>query len=177
MVQLRNSRWQQIILVVRVHPYEAFAEQLEKLGCVVYDLNEPALLKPRVWLAVRRIIAQEAPNVVQTWMHHADFIRSLAAYSAGVQNVVWGVRATEVHRNPGDSQLKTRLFHQALRWSSKLLPRKIIANSTVAMDVHSAMGYPRSKMVWVPNGVNSTRFAPNPEQRELTRQELGISNT
>jgi len=175
MANLRDSSWQQVILIVRARPHEAFVEQLRDHGCVVYDLDETALLNPRVWLAVRRVILREAPDVVQTWMHHADFIGGLAALAAGVHNIVWGVRATEVHRNPGDGALKTGLFHQALRWSSKLLPRKIIANSTVAIDVHCSMGYPRSKMVWIPNGVNAARFAPNENIRHQTRAELGIS--
>jgi glycosyltransferase involved in cell wall biosynthesis len=123
---------------------------------------------------VRRIIAKERPDVVQTWMHHADFMGGLAACAAGVRRVVWGVRATEVHRNASDSALKTWLFGQALRWGAKLLPTKIIANSTVAIDVHEAMGYPRAKMVWVPNGVNAERFAPNHAVGRETRAQLGI---
>jgi glycosyltransferase involved in cell wall biosynthesis len=171
---MQGSRWQTVIVVVRVHPHEVFAEELRAMGCIIHDLDATELLKPGVWLAVRRIIAQERPDVVQTWMHHADFIGGLAAYAAGVPQVVWGVRAMEVHRNPDDSALKTFLFLQALRWSSKLLPTKIIANSTVAIDVHEAMGYPRSKMVWVPNGVNAQRFAPNEATRHETRAQLGI---
>lgn len=171
---MRDTHWQPVVLAVCVHPHEAFAEQLRGLGCVVHDLNETALLKPRVWLAVRRIIAQERPDVVQTWMHHPDFIGSVAAFAAGIHNIVWGVRATEVHRNPGDSNLKVRLFHLALRWGSKLLPRKIIANSTMAIDVHAGMGYPRNKMVWIPNGVNATRFMPDAQAGHQTRAALGI---
>ena len=171
---MRGSHWKPVILAVRIHPYEAFAEQLRAMGCVVHDLNETALLKPRVWLAVRRTIAQEKPDVVQTWMHHPDFIGSVAALAAGMRNIVWGIRATEVHRNPGDSDLKVRLFHLALRWSSRLLPRKIIANSTMAIQVHEGMGYPRKRMVWIPNGVNSTRFAPDANAGKATRAALGI---
>ena len=171
---MRGTPWRPVVVVVRVHPHEAFAEQLRALGCVVYDLNEPALLKPRVWLAVRRIMAKEKPDVVQTWMHHPDFIGSVSARLAGIRNIVWGVRATEVHRNPGDGKFKTRLFHLALRLGSKVLPRKIIANSTAAIDVHAGMGYPRSKMVWIPNGVNAARFAPDEAAGLETRAALGI---
>lgn len=173
-VAMRDSHWQPVVLAVRVHPHEAFADQLRAIGCVVHDLNETALLKPRVWQAVRRIIAQEKPDVVQTWMHHPDFIGSVAAFAAGIRNIVWGVRATEVHRNPGDSDLKVRLFHLALRIASWFLPRKIIANSTVAIDVHAGMGYPRSKMLWIPNGVNAARFAPNAAVGQHTRESLNI---
>ena len=174
MTQVRGSRWQHVVLAACVHPHEARAEQLRSLGCRVVDLNEPALMKASLWKAVRRTIAQEAPDVLQTWMHHADLIGATAAWFAGVHSIVWGVRATEVHRNPGDSDLKTTLFHQALRWGSKVLPSRIIANSTAAIDVHCGMGFPRSKMVWIPNGVNATRFAPDPVAREQTRASLSL---
>lgn len=176
MAQVRGSRWQHVILAACVHPHEARAEQLRSLGCRVIDLNEPALMQARLWKAVRRTIATEAPDVLQTWMHHADLIGATAAWFAGVHQIVWGVRATEVHRNPSDSDLKTTLFHQALRWGSKLLPSKIIANSTAAIDVHCGMGFPRSKMVWIPNGVNATRFVPDPVAREQTRTALGLDS-
>ena len=171
---MHDSPWQSVIVAVRVHPHEAFAADLEALGCVVHDLDASALLKPSVWTAVRRLIKLEDPDVVQTWMHHADFLGGIAAWSAGCRNIVWGVRATAVHRNPGDSDLKTTLFHRALGVSAKFLPRTIIANSTAAIAVHEAMGYPQDRFVWVPNGVNAERFSPRPSCAAATRQALQL---
>ena len=171
---MRHSPWQTVIVAVRVRPHEAYAEELKALGCVIHDLNADALLKPAVWLAVRRLIQQEKPDIVQTWMHHADFIGGVAAWSAGYRKVVWGVRAMEMHRNPGDSELKLRLFRWALRCVAGRMPRKIISNSTGAIAVHKAMGYPAGKFVWVPNGVNAERFAPRPEVARETRAALAL---
>ncbi len=171
---MRDSRWQTVIVVVRVRPHEAFADELRAQGCTLHDLNADALLKPQVWIALRRLIQQERPDVVQTWMHHADFIGGIAAWTAGYRNIVWGVRAMEVHRNPGDSDLKINLFRWALRLTASWLPKKIISNSTGAINIHVAMGYPRKKFVWVPNGVNAERFAPRPEVGRETRDSLKI---
>lgn len=171
---MRDSSWRTVIVAVKISPYEAFADELRALGCVVHDLGSEALLRPRVWSSLRRVIVQEKPDVVQTWMHHADLIGGLAAWSAGYHNVVWGVRAMEMHRNPGDSALKTGLFIKALGWTSRWLPRQIITNSMGAIPVHEAMGYPSAKFIWIPNGVNSQRFAPRPEAGRQTRAELGL---
>ncbi|MDB6119584.1 MAG: hypothetical protein JWO08_3365 [Verrucomicrobiaceae bacterium] len=174
---MRDSRWQTVIVVVRVRPHETFANELRTQGCTIHDLNADALLKPQVWMTLRRLIQQERPDVVQTWMHHADFIGGLAAWTAGYRNIVWGVRAMEMHRNPGDSDLKISLFRGALRFTAPWLPKKIISNSTVAINVHVTMGYPRRKFVWVPNGVNSERFSPRPEVGRETRESLKIAGT
>lgn len=171
---MRASRWKSVVVVIRLGEHTELAEELRSFGCTVHDLNEPALLNPRVWTGVWRLIRQERPDVVQTWMHHADFIGGVAAWLAGVRTVVWGVRASVVWKNPEDGKLKTRLFHQALRWTSHLLPRRIIGNSQVALNAHEDMGFPAQKFVWIPNGIDAERFALDPHVGSETRQKLGI---
>ncbi len=172
---MEGSRWRTVVVAVSVGPHGAFAEELRALGATVHDLGCTALLKPSVWLGLRRLIVLEKPDVVQTWMHHADFIGGVAAWSAGVRRVVWGVRATAVHRNAEDSDFKAALFAKALGWAAKILPRTIIANSTAAIAVHGAMGYPARKMRWIPNGVNAQRFTPDAAMGAATRAELGLA--
>jgi glycosyltransferase involved in cell wall biosynthesis len=171
---MQHSSWQTVIVVMRVGEHRALADELSALGCVVHDLNVAALMNPRAWIGTWQMIRRECPDVVQTWMHHADFIGGLAAWLAGVKNVIWGVRAGVVWRNPKDSETKTHLFHQALVWASRLLPAKIIGNSQTALKLHAQMGYPSSKFVCIPNGIDATRFCPSSEHRTEGRKSLGI---
>jgi glycosyltransferase involved in cell wall biosynthesis len=171
----QRGDWQTVIVAVKVGQHTTFAEELRALGITLHDMASDALLKPSVWLQLRRIIQQEQPDVIQTWMHHADFMGGIAALSAGYRNLCWGVRATEVHRNPGDSALKTALFHHALGWAAKLLPRHILSNSESAVAVHQRMGFPQQKMQVIPNGVDAQRFQPSAELRRSTREELGLT--
>jgi glycosyltransferase involved in cell wall biosynthesis len=172
---LQDSQWHNVILAIKVHPHQALADQLRSYGAEVHDLNESALLQPRVWGAVRRFIQSRQPDVIQTWMHHADFIGAVAARSVGMKNVVWGVRASEMHRNAGDSVLKSTLFRWASGIASRILPQAILANSNASIASHARMGYPRSKMQWIPNGVNSQRFRPDAADGLNYRRELGLS--
>ncbi len=171
---MAGTRWETVVLVIYVGKHEALAEELRGLGCVVHDLDEPALMNPRVWLGTWRTILAEKPDVVQTWMHHADFIGGVGSLLAGVRNVVWGIRAGVVWKNPEDSALKTRLFHTALGLASKFMPKRIIGNSETALGLHERMGYPRRKFVFIPNGIDAERFRDRPGQRNATRQELNI---
>ena len=171
---MNGTRWETVVLVINVGKHQALAEELRALGCTVYDLNQPALLNPKVWLGTWKIILQEQPDIVQTWMHHADFIGGVMGWLAGVRNVIWGIRASVVWKNPEDSALKTRVFHAALKFGSRLLPRRIIGNSVAALSAHEAMGYPRRKFVWIPNGIDASRFAPVSGVGVETRDQLGI---
>lgn len=171
---MHGSRWRSVVVVIRVGEHQGLADELRGYGCTVHDLNEPALLNLRVWQGVWRLIREEQPDVVQTWMHHADFIGGVAAWMAGVRKVVWGVRASVVWRNATDSALKTKLFHHALKWSSLFLPARIIGNSQVALAAHEAMGYPAQKFVWIPNGIDAERFAIRSDAGVQTRRDLNL---
>jgi glycosyltransferase involved in cell wall biosynthesis len=172
--EMQPTGWRAVIVVIRVGEHQALATELRSFGCTVHDLNESALLRPSVWFGIWRCIWQERPDVVQTWMHHADFIGGVAAWLAGVPRVVWGVRASEVWHNATDSQRKRRWFHTALRWASRLVPRRIIGNSQQALNAHAEMGYPTGKFVLIPNGIDAKRFAPNAEAGMQTRLEWDI---
>ena len=171
---MQGSHWETVILVFNVGPHQSLADDLRGLGCVVHDLAQPALLHPAVWFGTWKTLLREQPDVVQTWMHHADFIGSVAALFAGVKNVIWGIRASVVWRNPEDSALKTRLFHSALKYASRWLPTRIIGNSLKALEAHAAMGYPRRKFAFVPNGIDAERFSLQPGVRAATRAKWQI---
>lgn len=66
---------------------------LQTDGIALHCLNMP---RGRLtWAGVvrlYRLIRDLRPDVVQTWMYHADFIGGLIAKIAGVRRVYWGVR-------------------------------------------------------------------------------------
>lgn len=127
-------------------------EKLLMAGIKVYPLN-----MPRGWRAVAgflkifRIIRKIKPDVVQTWMYHADLIGGIAAKMAGVRNVIWGVRG------PFDREMtswKTKVVVRLCASISRIVPKSIICNSKYATLVHINEGYPRSKFINIPNGIS-----------------------
>src|SRR5208337_1953838 len=69
-------------------------------GPLLRDLNTPvhALGFPRGGLTrsglqrLLRLIKAIKPDAVQTWMYHADLVGGLAARTAGVRAICWGIR-------------------------------------------------------------------------------------
>jgi glycosyltransferase involved in cell wall biosynthesis len=117
-------------------------------------------------------IRASRPDVVQTWMYHADLLGGLAARLAGARAVVWGIRYTDVDR-AGVSR-RTRLTARACAALSRVVPRRIISCSARAPRVHGALGYASDRIVIVPNGYDLGAFAPDPAARARVRGELGI---
>ncbi|MDP8993374.1 MAG: glycosyltransferase [Pseudomonadota bacterium] len=99
---------------------------------------------------VRRI-RSIAPDVVQTWMYHADLIGGLAARLAGQRHIIWGVRIADISLDLGVSR--------SLIWSRKLcarlsgmVPQRIIYVAKAAQQVHERLGYALGKGIIVHNG-------------------------
>src|SRR5581483_4094369 len=114
---------------------------------------------------VRRLVRSTRPDVVQTWLYHADLIGGLAARSLRIP-VVWGVRQTAP--DTAGNKRHTRLAAALGARLSSVVPARIVCNSEAARLDHVAMGYDASRMVVIPNGVDTDRFRPAIEARHAS---------
>lgn len=171
---LDPGRFRSIVVAVNAKPWPHHAERLREAGVILHDLEGTAFLKRETMSKLRAVLRQERPDIVQTWMHHADLVGGWAARLAGVRKVVWSIHCREIHRNPGDSDLKMAVFRQALVLSSRFIPTRILSCSAAAIEDHAAIGYPRSKMRWIPNGIDAERFKPDIDAGLDTRAALHL---
>jgi glycosyltransferase involved in cell wall biosynthesis len=119
-----------------------------------------------------RLLREDRPDVVSTWMYHADLFGGLAARIAGVP-VVWGIRNSTLG---AESKLRTRLVVRAAALLSSWIPETIVSCSRKAIDVHSDLGYIRDRFRLIPNGFDTELFRPCSEARSAIRRELGIGD-
>lgn len=157
----------------------ALGDKMRALGIPVTALGmQPGSSNPLALLGgVRRLAAifrRHKPELVQTWMYHADLIGGLAARLAGSVPVVWNVRSNlpALERNKRATVLTARLCAVL----SHLLPRLIITNSRVVCAAHIRAGYSAKKMRVIPNGFDLSRFQPNLQARAAARGELGVDD-
>jgi glycosyltransferase involved in cell wall biosynthesis len=120
-----------------------------------------------LWRAVRR----SKPDVIQTWMYHADLLGGVAGRLAGLP-LVWGIHNTTLE--PGRSARSTILVAQLCAWLSRWVPRRIVACAQASVQVHAALGYDRGRMAVIPNGYDLGRFRPDAEARERLRREWDV---
>ncbi len=141
-----------------------------------HDLGVKSLLSPRCVRGLWRILREEKPDVLQTWMHTSGLVAGMVARFAGVSRVVWGIHSRELlcgHRKPC---WKCFSIARCLGLASRFIPDEIVSCSRVgAQEHHRRMGYPLSRLRWIGNGVDvEKRFRPIPDQREEWRKEHGI---
>jgi len=140
---------------------------LDSLGWRRGRLPGPAAL----WQLARRIRAA-GPDLVQTWLYHADLAGLLAARMAGAPPVLWNIRCSDMDfRNYGRG---TRLTVAAAARLSAW-PAGIVVNSAAGQRVHAGLGYRPKAWHLIANGIDTGRFRPDPSVGAAWRAGEGIA--
>lgn len=149
-----------------------FKSRLEAIGVRVTCLHmHSGLPSPLKWWRLVRLLKAWQPDLVQTWMYHADLLGGLAARAAGVP-VCWGIRNGDL--SPQHSKRSTLIVAWLCARSSRFIPSRAISCSARARDIHRALGYAVPFDV-VPNGLDVVAWMPRPDLRGEVRSELGLS--
>lgn len=147
---------------------EAAGVPVEPLHLVQRGVPRPAAL-----LKLAGILRQDRPDVVQTWMYHADLCGGLAARLAGRIPVVWNVRHSTLDKRI--DKLRTRMIARTCAQLSGRIPEQIVVNSRAGRRVHEALGYRPEKMQVIPNCFDLSGFQPCEQARHDVREELGLA--
>ena len=147
-------------------------ERMKELGIPVESLRlkRGAVSAAGLFRLLRRL-RRDRPGILMTWLYHSDLLGLMAGRLAGVPNIVWNLRASNV-----DMSRYRRLSGWTLRLCSRLspLPTAVVANSESGRAFHAKIGYrPRSWTI-IRNGVDHCLFRPDPAAREQMRKSLGI---
>ena len=160
-------------VVISLSNMGEIGHQILKLGILVHALGmKPGLPRPNKFLELVDLLRKSKPNVVHTWMYHADLLGGLAARFAGIKAVSWGIRQSNI--SVAHNKRSTLLVMRTCASVSGWLPRQIITCSERARSIHVAAGYRADKMVQLPNGFDLSHFQPNARARDSVRMELGL---
>ncbi len=113
------------------------------------------------------------PDIVQTWLVHGDFIGGIAARLAGLKNIVWNVRYSNLERQK--IKLTTFLLLKILTKLSFFLPRSIVVVSKSARLNCIELGYCKKKLNFIPNGYDLSILKPNKNQKTYFKKKLKIN--
>lgn len=144
----------------------ALLETARDTGTPVLAGGLGALKSPRAFASIARLRAfmrRERIDVVHNYLLRANVIGTLAARAARVPVVLASKRGC--HERHGFEMVGARL--------SNRLADCVTANSEAVREfVHGHEGCPREKMVVIPSGIDTQRFAPLPPGDYKTR--LGV---
>ncbi|MGB8274591.1 MAG: glycosyltransferase [Alphaproteobacteria bacterium] len=155
----------------------ALADHLAHNGVEVFSLGmtrgQP---DPVAAWRLARFIRRRRPDVIQSWMYHADFMATIALLVSGRRRATrfyWGIRCSNMDLRDYGAGL--RIVVDACSWMAAI-PDAVIANSFQGREFHRRLGYRPRRFLVIDNGVDTTLYRPDDEAREKIRRGLGIPN-
>lgn len=129
----------------------ALVSDLERAGIPVtcYGANR-SWHAARTFFALRRDLQTWQPQLLQTFLFHANFLGRLAGWSAGVPCIVSGLRVAE-RRARGHLLLD--------RWTNRLVATNVCVSRSVAEFSVAVGGLSFAKVPVIHNGVDAAAFA------------------
>lgn len=118
-------------------------------------------------LRLRRVLREFRPDILQTWLYHADLLGLAARRLGWAPRLVWNLRSTET---VGSAVVRRLLA----RWSR--LPDAVIVNSLQGRRFHEALGYRPRRWLHIPNGFDTAALKPDAEAGSRQRAALGIGS-
>ena len=150
----------------------AWGKQLELAGVTVHELGMDSMLDlPSAYGRLKKFMISFEPDIVQTWMYHADLMGGLAARLNGFNNIIWGLRVAAVPAN----NLLTIVIMKICAYLSRWIPKKIVCVAEAARIIHINYGYDAARMAVIHNGFDFSEFNVSQEQTATIRQECQLS--
>lgn len=148
-------------------------DKIRSLDIPVLSLGmRPGVPDPRALWRLAVELRKFQPDLIQSWLYHADLMSSLVARWAGAPPVVWNLRHATL--DPQHDSRSTLYTARACAWLSHRSPARILVNTVSGQRVHASYGYDKAKMIVVPNGFDLERYQPSAEARAKLRQSLEL---
>ena len=144
---------------------------LKKLKIKVYYLNANFFSIFKFFFLIK-LLRFLNPDIVQTWLVHADFVGSIAARLAGIKNIIWNVRYSNLEI--GKAKLITIITIKLLSKLSFFIPKFIVIVSKRAKKIYAIKGYEKKKLKFIPNGYDLSILKPNKIKKINFKKKIKI---
>ncbi len=163
------------LLVISLTTKGVNGDRLMDNGFKVEALSmQPSFISLIKFFQLVIILRQFKPDVVHTWMYHADFLGGLAALIAKIPKIIWCIRHSDLSQK--NNKKITLIIVKLCAWLSRYLPNSIVVCSRMAKEEHIKKGYNEKKMILIPNGFDLSIFKPNAHSKALLREELNLNS-
>jgi glycosyltransferase involved in cell wall biosynthesis len=153
-----------------------YGPMLEQNGLQVFSLDMP---KGKVTFKgiklLWKLVGNIRPDIIQTWMYHADLIGGVIGRLRGIRNIYWCIHNSTLVR--GLTASNTLWVTRICATLSYVVPKKIISCATKAMEVNISQGYSAKKFCLVPNGYDLAHFKPDEEEGKKQRGKWQIAKS
>ena len=163
--RLDTERFEPVVYCLGPRPDDDRASCLPALEDAQIEVNCLGARKkrqlPAILRRLRRLLEAQHPDLVQTFLFHANVAGRIAARRAGVGSVVSGIRVAERRR-----------WHLWVdRLTQRMVDRYVCVSGSVAQYSQDVARLPAEKLVVIPNGIDSQEY---PAKQPVDLGSFGI---
>lgn len=118
-----------------------------------------------------KLVKKVDPDILHGYLPTSNILSVILSILFSNVKIVWGIRVSNIDLDQYDTL--TRLNYRLESILSRFTDL-IIVNSESGFKFHLANGFPKGKMIVIPNGIDSKRFKPLPYARQSLRAEWEI---
>ena len=146
--RLDPAHWE--VRVYSLGPETELSQKLQAAGIQTVCLGARRAYQIDVLFNLVRQLREFRPEILQTFLFHANIVGRLAGWWAGVPVILSGLRVAE----------QGKRWHLWLdRWTNRLVTLNVCVSEGVRQFAISAGGLTEAKLRVIPNGVDAERFA------------------
>ena len=159
--------------VISLTTMGSIGHKIQEAGVPVFALGlRPGRAGPVALWRLAALLRRLRPDVVHTWLYHADLAGIMAGPLAHGPKIVWNIRCADL--DPADHPWSLPLLLRTLAFLSRY-PAAIVYNSAAGRHAHEKLGYTPRRWEIIPNGFDTERFRPSSDARIELRRELGLN--
>jgi glycosyltransferase involved in cell wall biosynthesis len=163
-LQLRG--W--LVQVISMLKPSAYVEELNERGIELISLDmKKGISDPRAIMKLRRIIKAFRPDIVHSHMIHANLLARVTRLFVKIPVLV-----STAHSNNEGGKVRMLLY----RATDSLCEITTNVSQDAVNSYIQKKVCPENKIIFVPNGINLTRFNKNEKDSAIIRSELGLKD-
>ena len=162
------------IVIASFYPGGALSEKLDSQRVRLISLGKRSRWDLfSLYAKVLRVMREERPDVLHGWMHTQNVVATMVRIFHPKVKLFWCVRS---------ANLETVLdgverFLVWLQSRSSIFADCVVVNSIAGIEHAASRGIAREKMVFIPNGIDTDAFYPDPAAGKRMRADWGIGES
>ncbi len=130
-------------------PQDALVKQLESAGIQPHFLGGSSIWKlPSVSLQLLRLLKQLQPDILQTFLFHANVLGSVVGSWVGIATIVAGIRVADPRRWRMSIERRCATRQNAI----------VCVSQSVETFCRDVARFPPEKLTVIPNGIDTARY-------------------